>query len=208
MITIVKKPIPFAEFLVKSQHFDWFTGKKCSVKSCTKPACYAHGKDFFCGNHGVPMMQSLYVELLKRGSKAAIREEYVSTHTKQDFPDYVQQAIDEYSSTPHTGKPRIMGLLTYVPDDKKETYPSLRELAEMIYNAKDLPKVRYVTQGSTPAETAKILEQVIPTLEPGETLVVDYADFLIPPGKNMPTDEQCEAVKKVCEKFCKKGIDK
>lgn len=201
MIKQIQKPIPFAEFLIKSQHYDWYKNKACCVDGCTKPACYAFNGHFYCDNHGVPSMQSLYVDLLKRRCKAAIRVELVSDHTNKEYPDYVQQAIDEYSTTPYTGKPKIVGLLTYVPDGKT---PSVKELAESIMQ--NPPKVRYVTQGYTLQEMAEILERVIPTLEPGEMLIVDYANFLIPPGKNMPTDEQCEAVKKVCEKFCKKVL--
>lgn len=105
MIKQIQKPIPFAEFLIKSQHFDWYMNKACCVDGCTKPACYAVNGHFYCDNHGVPSMQSLYVDLLKRRCKAAIRVELVSDHTNKEYPDYVQQAIDEYSTTPYTGKP-------------------------------------------------------------------------------------------------------
>ena len=155
MIKQIQKPIPFAEFLIKSQHYDWYKNKACCVDGCTKPACYAVNGHFYCDNHGVPSMQSLYVDLLKRRCKAAIRVELVSDHTNKEYPDYVQQAIDEYSTTPYTGNPKIVGLLTYVPDGKT---PSVKELAECIMQ--NPLKVRYVTQGYTLQETAEILERV------------------------------------------------
>lgn len=198
MIKQIQKPIPFAEFLIKSQHYDWYKNKACCVDGCTKPACYAVNGHFYCDNHGVPSMQSLYVDLLKRRCKAAIRVELVSDHTNKEYPDYVQQAIDEYSTTPYTGKPKIVGLLTYVPDGKT---PSVKELAECIMQ--NPPKVRYVTQGYTLQETAEILERVIPTLEPGEMLLVDYANFLIPPGKEPIPDHVYERLREISKNFSK-----
>lgn len=75
------------------------------------------------------------------------------------------------------------GLLTYMPN---RTTLSLQELAGSIMP--NPPKARYVTQGYTPQETAEILERVISTLEPGEMLFVDYANFLIPPWKDTAPD--------------------
>lgn len=82
-------------------------------------------------------------------------------------------------------KPRIVGLLTYTPESKTlHATPMEITLEDITANLlKNPPKCRYVTQGATPEETCKILRQVIPTLEPDEMLVVDYANFVKPPVK-------------------------
>lgn len=74
-------------------------------------------------------------------------------------------------------RPRIVGLLTYTPKSKTlQATPSEITLADIKANLlENQPKVRYVTQGATLEETAQILGQVIPTLEPDEMLILDYA---------------------------------
>ena len=77
-------------------------------------------------------------------------------------------------------RPRIIGLLTYTPKSKTlQATPMEITLEDIKANLlKNPPKVRYVTQGATLEETTKILGQVIPTLEPDEMLVVDYANLM------------------------------
>lgn len=88
---------------------------------------------------------------------------------------------DKPVETPaHPERPRIVGLLTFTPKSKTlQVTPSEITLADIKANLlENPPKFRYVTQGATPEETAQILRQVIPTLEPDEWLVLDYANFI------------------------------
>lgn len=77
-------------------------------------------------------------------------------------------------------RPRIVGLLTYTPKSKTlQVTPSEITLADIKANLlENPPKFRCVTQGATMEETAKILRQVIPSLEPDEWLILDYANLM------------------------------
>lgn len=109
------------------------------------------------------------VEVIK-SAKRWLLERMPNTDTK-DKPV-------ETSARPE--RPGIVGLLTYTPKSKTlQVTPSEITLADIKANLlENPPKFRYVTQGATMEETAKILRQVIPTLEPDEWLILDYANLM------------------------------